>query len=78
MNKNDSHHKLDKAANLAFYITVRKRKCGSLSVNMITNHSGQKSLGNTEVVDTAHFRVFNWVDLSWPFDLQSEHTLHCG
>ena len=56
MNKNDSHHKLDKAANLAFYITVLKRQCGSLSFNMITNHSGQKSLGNTEVVDTAHFQ----------------------
>lgn len=56
MNKNDSHHKLDKAENLASYITVLKRKCGSLSVNMITNHSGQKSLSNTEVVDTAHFQ----------------------
>lgn len=57
MNKNDSHHKLDKAENLAFDITVLKRKCGSLSVNKITIHFGQKSFSNTEVVEHCPFSV---------------------
>lgn len=33
MNKNDSYPKLVKAENLAFYIPLLKRKCGSLPVN---------------------------------------------